>query len=44
MCLEEIALDLGYLTALQVLERADELGRTDYADYLRRRVKELELD
>lgn len=44
MCLEEIALDLGYLTARQVLERADELGRTDYADYLRRRVKELELD
>jgi len=44
MCLEEIALDLGYLTALQVLERADELGRTDYAEYLRRRVKELELD
>jgi glucose-1-phosphate thymidylyltransferase len=44
MCLEEIALDLGYLTARQVLERADELGRTDYADYLRRRAKELELD
>jgi glucose-1-phosphate thymidylyltransferase len=44
MCLEEIALELGYLSARQVLERADELGRTDYADYLRRRVKELELD
>jgi glucose-1-phosphate thymidylyltransferase len=28
MCLEEIALELGYLSARQVLERADELGRT----------------
>jgi glucose-1-phosphate thymidylyltransferase len=44
MCLEEIALELGYLTAEQVLDRADGLGRTEYADYLRRRVRELELD
>ena len=44
MCLEEIALELGYLTAEQVLDRADGLGRTEYADYLRRRVREHELD
>jgi glucose-1-phosphate thymidylyltransferase len=44
MCLEEIALDLGYLTADQVLERASGLGRTEYAEYLRRRVRDHELD
>ena len=41
MCLEEIALDQGYLTAEQVLERAAMLGNTDYAAYLRRRVSEI---
>ena len=41
MCLEEIALDQGYMTADQVLERAAKLGETEYADYLRRRVIEL---
>ncbi|HET7710058.1 MAG TPA: glucose-1-phosphate thymidylyltransferase RfbA [Sphingomicrobium sp.] len=40
MCLEEIALELGYLTGAQVLKRADALGQTRYADYLRRRVRE----
>jgi glucose-1-phosphate thymidylyltransferase len=40
MCLEEIALELGYLTPAEVLERAAKLGRTEYADYLRRRVSE----
>ena len=44
MCLEEIALELGYLTTDEVLERAAKLGRTEYADYLRRRVREHELD
>lgn len=43
MCLEEIALDLGYLSPKQVLERAAKLGQTDYAEYLRRRVAEHEL-
>ncbi len=38
MCLEEIALELGYLTPDQVLERTAMLGRTEYAEYLRRRV------
>ncbi|HEX4738070.1 MAG TPA: glucose-1-phosphate thymidylyltransferase RfbA [Allosphingosinicella sp.] len=42
MCLEEIALELGYLTGAEVLARADALGKTGYADYLRRRVRELD--
>jgi glucose-1-phosphate thymidylyltransferase len=41
MCLEEIGLELGYLTSEQVLARADQLGKTEYATYLRRRVKDL---
>ena len=41
MCLEEIGLELGYLTPDEVLRRADALGRTDYATYLRRRVADL---
>jgi glucose-1-phosphate thymidylyltransferase len=41
MCLEEIGLELGYLTSEEVLERADALGKTDYARYLRRRAAEL---
>ena len=41
MCLEEIALDQGYMTPDQVLARAGELGDTEYAAYLRRRVNEL---
>ena len=41
MCLEEIALDQGYLTAEQVLSRAAILGDTEYAAYLRRRVSEI---
>ena len=41
MCLEEIALERGYLTSEQVLARADRLGKADYARYLRRRVDEI---
>ena len=41
MCLEEIGLELGYLSSDQVVQRADALGRGDYANYLRRRVVEL---
>jgi glucose-1-phosphate thymidylyltransferase len=44
MCLEEIGLELGYLTPAQVLTRADQLGKTEYASYLRRRVRELDGD
>lgn len=42
MCLEEIGLELGYLTPTAVRDRADALGKTDYAAYLRRRADELE--
>jgi glucose-1-phosphate thymidylyltransferase len=41
MCLEEIGLELGYLTGEQVLRRAAFLGNTQYAAYLRRRVMDL---
>jgi glucose-1-phosphate thymidylyltransferase len=40
-CPEEIALERGYLSAGQVLERATALGKTDYAAYLRRRAAEI---
>ena len=41
MCLEEIALELGYLSPRQVIAQADRLGDTGYAAYLRRRASEL---
>lgn len=37
-CLEEVAYELGWLDAEAVLARAAALGKTHYADYLRRRV------
>jgi glucose-1-phosphate thymidylyltransferase len=40
MCLEEIALELGYLTPKEAMARADLLGKTPYASYLRRRAAE----
>jgi glucose-1-phosphate thymidylyltransferase len=40
MCLEEIGLELGYLTPDDLRVRADQLGQTDYAAYLRRRASE----
>jgi glucose-1-phosphate thymidylyltransferase len=40
MCPEEIALELGYLSAGEVLARAAQLGNTNYAKYLTRRAKE----
>jgi glucose-1-phosphate thymidylyltransferase len=39
-CLEEIAFQLGYISAEQVLEQADLLSKTDYGDYLRRLIHE----
>lgn len=39
-CPEEIALELGYLSEEQVLTRAGQLGKTEYATYLRARVAE----
>ncbi|HET7576754.1 MAG TPA: glucose-1-phosphate thymidylyltransferase RfbA [Sphingomicrobium sp.] len=44
MCLEEIGLDLGYLGPEALRRRADELGNTGYAAYLRRRANESGLD
>ena len=38
-CPEEIAFDLGYLDAKTLLVRADAMGKTDYARYLRRCVE-----
>ena len=40
-CPEEIAFEQGWLTADKVLQRADRLGKNDYAAYLRRRVVDL---
>ncbi|UXM96510.1 glucose-1-phosphate thymidylyltransferase RfbA (plasmid) [Bartonella sp. HY329] len=41
MCPEEIAFEAGYISAEQVIERANKLGKTDYATYLKRRMNEL---
>jgi glucose-1-phosphate thymidylyltransferase len=41
MCIEEIALELGYLTPGEVRARAAMLGNTDYARYLVRRANEV---
>jgi glucose-1-phosphate thymidylyltransferase len=41
MCLEEIGMELGYLSVQQVLERASTLGNAQYAAYLKRRAGEL---
>ena len=41
MCLEEIALEQGYVTGEQVVDRARRLGDTQYAAYLLRRVREI---
>ncbi len=40
MCPEEIGFDLGYLTGDELVGRAADLGKTEYAEYLRRRVEE----
>ncbi len=42
MCLEEIALELGYLRPEDLRAAASRLGSTEYADYLRRRASEHE--
>jgi glucose-1-phosphate thymidylyltransferase len=44
MCLEEIALELGYLAPDDLRRRANQLGVTEYADYLRRRAAENQRD
>ncbi|MEF2074012.1 glucose-1-phosphate thymidylyltransferase RfbA [Consotaella aegiceratis] len=40
-CPEEIGMEMGWLDADHVLQRAAKLGKTDYASYLRRRVTEI---
>ena len=40
-CIEEIGLEQGWLDGAAVLVRADQLGKTEYAAYLKRRVREL---
>lgn len=37
-CLEEVALEMGYIGPEQVLRQADRMGNTEYAEYLRRLV------
>jgi glucose-1-phosphate thymidylyltransferase len=39
-CPEEIAVESGWLSPDQVLERASRLGKNEYAAYLRRRMAE----
>ena len=39
-CPEEIAFNCGYIDAIAMLKRADSLGKTEYAAYLRRIVAE----
>lgn len=41
MCPEEIGLELGWLSAQNVLSRAAAMGDTDYARYLARRAREI---
>ena len=40
-CPEEIGLEKGWMSPESVLKRADMLGKTGYADYLRRRAAEI---
>ncbi|WP_395449477.1 glucose-1-phosphate thymidylyltransferase RfbA [Aminobacter sp. UC22_36] len=41
MCPEEIGFELGWVSEEDVLRRAAALGKTDYARYLERRVREI---
>jgi glucose-1-phosphate thymidylyltransferase len=41
MCPEEIGFELGWVSEEDVLRRAATLGKTDYARYLERRVREI---
>lgn len=39
MCPEEIAYEMGYLSAEQILSRLSQMGKSEYTAYLRRRVQ-----
>lgn len=41
MCLEEIAFEHGWISADSALARADLMGKTSYASYIRKRIEEL---
>ncbi len=38
-CLEEVAYEMGYINAEQVLAQAEKLGKTEYGEYLKRLVQ-----
>lgn len=40
-CPEEVGLELGWVDGKHVMKRANKLGKTEYAQYLKRRVAEL---
>ena len=40
-CPEEIGVEMGWLPVDRMLQRAEQMGRSDYANYLRRRAREL---
>lgn len=40
-CPEEIGVEMGWLPVDRMLQRAEEMGRSEYANYLRRRAREL---
>ncbi|CAG0993543.1 MAG: glucose-1-phosphate thymidylyltransferase RfbA [Rhizobiaceae bacterium] len=42
-CPEEIGVEMGWLEPARAYERADRLGKNEYAVYLRRRIRELEV-
>lgn len=41
-CPEEIGVEMGWLTIDRMLQRAEQMGRSEYANYLRRRAREWE--
>lgn len=41
-CPEEIGVEMGWLSIDRMLRRADEMGRSDYGNYLRRRARDWE--
>ena len=40
-CLEEVAFEMGFINADEVLRQAEKLGKTEYGDYLKRLIAEL---
>ena len=40
-CLEEVAFEMGFINADEVLRQAEKLGKTEYGEYLKRLIAEL---